>query len=92
MTCLDQPCRAPVACEAFGYCRIHNIKPASADASVKERSPLGVSEHDMTPGWRVIVARRIDQARTWYFHINDDKRLAAALRRQADEWANRPNA
>lgn len=59
----------------------------TADQAAISRSPLGVTEHDMTPGWRVIVARRADISRTFYHHVNDDKRLIEALRQAAQSWA-----
>lgn len=59
----------------------------TADEAVKARAPLGVTEHAMfPPRWRVIVARRPDKSRTFYYDENDDPRLLAALRRQAAEW------
>lgn len=60
----------------------------SADEAVKDRTAPGtIAEHDMGTGWRVIVAQRPDgHGRTWYFHNNDDARLAEALRRNAAEW------
>lgn len=60
--------------------------PMSADEAVKVRAPLGVSEHAMTGAWRVIVARRPDQARSFYYDCNDDPRLLNALRWVAQEW------
>lgn len=61
----------------------------SAEQAVVARSPIGVSEHDMPGGWRVIVARVGELARrTWYFHSNDDARHQEALRRQAREWTD----
>jgi len=58
----------------------------SADAAVRSRAPLGVSEHAMTGAWRVIVARTHSAARTYYFHENDDSRIAAALRTAAERF------
>jgi hypothetical protein len=37
----------------------------------------------MTGGWRVIVAKHGEHHATWYYHINDDKRISAALEREA---------
>lgn len=58
----------------------------SADASVRERAPDGISTHAMTGAWCVIVARNGERARTWYHHNEDDRRLVDALHRQADAW------
>jgi hypothetical protein len=49
-------------------------------------APDGVSDHAMTGAWRVIIARKGEQAQTWYYHSADDHRHKAALRQQADEW------
>ena len=67
----------------------------TADEAVKSRAPLGVSTHDMASGWLVIVGRREDQSRTWYFHVNDDPRLRDALLKIAHEYVemeDRPHA
>lgn len=55
----------------------------SAEAAVIRRSTDGVCTHDMTGGWRVIVAKNGEHHATWYYHINDDARVAAALEREA---------
>lgn len=55
----------------------------SAEAAVVRRSDDGVRAHDMTGGWRVIVAKHGEHHATWYYHINDDKRISAALEREA---------
>lgn len=60
----------------------------TAEQSVIARSPFGISDHAMPGAWRVIVARREDGARTWYYHTNDDPRIAASLRRYAEEFAS----
>jgi hypothetical protein len=56
----------------------------SAEQAVISRSPDGVSDHEMTSGWRVIVARKGERCATWYYHSNDDKRLPSALRIEAE--------
>ena len=58
----------------------------TADEAVRSRSPVGVTDHEMTSGWRVIVARHEHQSRTWYYHQNDDWRHKADVRKIADDW------
>jgi hypothetical protein len=60
----------------------------SAEQSKIDISPLGISEHAMTGQWRVIIARREDKARTWYYAENDAPIFAEALRMQAQRWLN----
>lgn len=55
----------------------------SAEAAVIRRSTEGVRTHDMTGGWRVIVAKHGEHHATWYYHINDDARIASALESEA---------
>lgn len=55
----------------------------SAEQAIVGRSPDGVRSHDMGTGWHVIVAKRGEKHATWYFHSNDDPRIAAALEREA---------
>lgn len=38
----------------------------------------------MGTGWRVIVAKHGERSATWYYHVNDDKRLPGALMREAE--------
>lgn len=33
MKCLNEPCRAPVACGVFGYCRLRNFLTPEEDAA-----------------------------------------------------------
>lgn len=65
----------------------------SAEAAVIRRSIDGVRTHDMTGGWRVIVAKHGEHHATWYYHVNDDPRIAVALGREAtrrlDIWKAR---
>lgn len=56
----------------------------SAEAAVIARADDGVSDHEMTSGWRVIVARRGERSATWYYHSNDDARHRSALRAEAE--------
>ena len=58
----------------------------SAEEAAISRADQGISEHDMPGGWRVLIARKGEKASTWYFHTNDDKRLAEALRKCAWRW------
>jgi hypothetical protein len=58
-------------------------RPASAEQSTIARSPEGLSEHAMTGAWRVIIARKGEKARTFYFSDNDDARHKDAVRRVA---------
>lgn len=66
----------------------------SAEAVVVSRAPDGVSDHEMTSGWRVIVARCGERCATWYYHTNDDSRHRVALKAEAERrfhmWASRP--
>lgn len=55
----------------------------SAERAIIDQSGEGVRVHDMTGGWRVVVAKHGEHHATWYYHINDDKRLAGALEREA---------
>lgn len=55
----------------------------SADRAVIDRSAEGVRTHDMTGGWRVIVAKHGEHHATWYYHVADDARIAVALEREA---------
>lgn len=55
----------------------------SAERAVIDRSAEGVRTHDMTGGWRVIVAKHGERHATWYYHVNDDARIAVALEREA---------
>lgn len=57
---------------------------ASAEQAIVARSQDGVREHDMGTGWHVIVAKLGERHATWYFHANDDRRIAFALRREAE--------
>lgn len=58
----------------------------SAEAAAVDRAEEGISEHAMTGGWRVLIARKAGRYERWYFHANDDTRLKEALRRQAWRW------
>ena len=66
----------------------------SAEQAAVARSPIGVSDEAMTGAWRVIIARvpgviiaRVpDRYVTYYYHENDDARLKAALKLQAERW------
>lgn len=40
----------------------------------------------MTGAWRVIIARVPNRYVTYYYHENDDARLKAALKLQAERW------
>lgn len=55
----------------------------SAEQAITDRSRDGVHTHDMTGGWRVVVAKHGDHHATWYYHINDDERIGVALEREA---------
>jgi len=63
----------------------------SAEAAARARAPDGVSDYEMTSGWRVIVARRGERCATWYYHTNDAPRHQAAIRAEAERryysWA-----
>lgn len=58
----------------------------SAEQSAIAAAKDGVSDHAMTGAWRVIIARKGERARTWYYHNHDAHLHKAALRQQADEW------
>jgi len=50
-------------------------------------APVGISEHEMTGAWRVIIARRNNgQSETWYFHANDAPAWRDALHKAATRW------
>lgn len=55
----------------------------SAERAAIDCSPEGVRIHDMNGGWRVIIAKHGDDHATWYYHVNDDARIAVALQREA---------
>ena len=58
----------------------------SAEQSAIKRAPEnGASDHAMTGNWRVIIARKGEKARTWYYNANDPDCFKTALRRVADE-------
>lgn len=60
------------------------------EQSVRAKASDGVTEHDLSGGWRVIVARCGERIATWYHHRDDDKRLIAgqraAARRRSESW------
>ena len=58
----------------------------TAEQSAIAKSASGISDHAMTGAWRVIVARKPDASRTWYYHTADDHRIRAACRAQAERW------
>lgn len=55
-------------------------RPCSAEQATIRKSPEGVSEHAMTGAWRVLIARKGEKARTFYFSENDDPRHKDACR------------
>lgn len=61
---------------------VHRLN--SAEAAVVRISEDGVRTHDMTSGWRVIVAKHGEHHAAWYYHVNDDTRIAVALEREAN--------
>jgi hypothetical protein len=58
----------------------------SAEQAAVARSPIGVSDEAMTGAWRVIIGRVPDRYVAYYYHENDDVRLRAALKLQAERW------
>ncbi len=58
----------------------------TAERSAVARAPIGVSDEAMTGEWRVIIARVPNRYVTYYYHENDDARLKAALKLQAERW------
>lgn len=58
----------------------------TAERSAVSRAPIGVSDEAMTGAWRVIIARVPSRYVTYYYHENDDARLKAALKLQAERW------
>jgi hypothetical protein len=58
----------------------------TAERAGVARAPLGISDEAMTGAWRVIIARVPDHYVAYYYHENDDKRLRAALKLQAERW------
>ncbi len=66
------------------------------ERQITGRAPDGVSSHEATSGWHVVVARKGDRLATWYHHINDDPRLKAGQLRQAERvyasWEARHDA
>jgi hypothetical protein len=58
----------------------------TAEQSAVARAPIGVSDEAMTGMWRVIIARVPDRYVAYYYHENDDARLKAALKLQAERW------
>ena len=58
----------------------------TAEQAAVARAPIGVSDEAMMGAWRVIIARVHDRYVTYYYHENDDARLKAALRLQAERW------
>jgi hypothetical protein len=62
------------------------VATPTAEHSAVARAPLGISDEAMTGAWRVIIARVPDHYVAYYYHENDDKRLRAALKLQAERW------
>jgi len=63
------------------------ISTQSLEASLIERSPMGVTEHDALPGgWSAIVARKANKSRVLYFPTSEDPRITSALRNVAQKW------
>ena len=58
----------------------------TAEQAAISRAPLGVSDQPMTGAWRVIIARKPEKARTWYYHAGDHARHIAALADAANAW------
>ena len=59
----------------------------TAEQAAVARAPIGVSDEAMTGAWRVIIARvPDDRYMAYYYHENDDARLKAALKLQAERW------
>ena len=58
----------------------------AAERSAVARAPIGVSDEAMTGAWRIIIARAPNRYVTYYYHENDDARLKAALKLQAERW------
>ena len=57
------------------------------EASLIERSPMGVTEHDSLPGgWSAIVARKANKSRVLYFPTSEDPRITVAIRNVAQKW------
>lgn len=56
----------------------------SAEETIIAGSPNGIRVHDMGTGWHVIIAKHGERHATWYYHVDDDKRLPAALMREAE--------
>jgi len=47
MTCVEHPCHSPIACNGFGYCRLHNLEPDAVIADCDccgERRPVTKSQ------------------------------------------------
>ena len=63
----------------------------TAEQSAVARAPIGVSDAAMTGAWRVIIARVPERYVTFYYHENDDARLRAALKLQAERWVASKN-
>lgn len=64
----------------------------TAEQAVIAKSPMGVSEHDMPGGWRVIVARTANDARTYYHHSSEPAAHIDVLRKWAREFVARQAA
>ena len=62
-----------------------DVRP-TAEQSAIARAGIGVSDEAMTGAWRVIIARTPDRYVAYYYHENDDIRIKAALKRQAERW------
>jgi hypothetical protein len=62
----------------------------TAEQAAIARAGLGVSDHAMTGAWRVIIARKPEHARTWYYHAGDHSRQILALQNAAARWIDTP--
>lgn len=56
----------------------------SQEQEITGRAPDGVSSHEASGGWHVVVARKGERVATWYHHVNDDPRLKAGQLRSAE--------
>lgn len=59
-------------------------RPASLASYVSAMSPSGISDHNMSGGWRVIVAKHGEHIANWYYHTGDSPRIKIALRYEAE--------
>jgi hypothetical protein len=56
------------------------------------RSPDGITTHEMSEGWRMIICRHQDYYQAIYYHVDDSPKLRAACESDAVFFLEREKA